>query len=270
MQQLARGLARRGHRVRVVHNPAAYRLLGGVEDPSEPPGDEGVEVVPSPAGSAATAVSYLAGVPLGYRRALERLVGGFDVVHFHNPSLLGGPGAFDLGDGLRLYTTHEHWLLCPTHVLYRYGREVCSRRTCFTCTLSYHRPPQPWRSTGLLDRAVGHLDALLCPSRFTASLHRGRFPMARVEVLPLPGPEPVTSSSTLAAPVDANVPFFLYSGRLEAIKGVSRLVSAFSRVNSGTFVRNETSSRNMPMPPTDIVIVTAKTGSQPPLVGGLT
>ena len=39
----------------------------------------------------------------------------FDVLHFHNISLFG-PGVLALpaaGNPVRLYTPHEHWLICP-------------------------------------------------------------------------------------------------------------------------------------------------------------
>ncbi|MDQ3898199.1 MAG: glycosyltransferase family 4 protein [Actinomycetota bacterium] len=226
VRRLARCLARRGHRVRVVHNPTAYRMLGGrAADP--PTADPGVEVVPGPAGVLGTAATYLTGLPVAQRGELARLTSGFDVVHFHNPSLLGGPGGLSVGDALRLYTTHEHWLLCPTHVLFRFEREVCEQRTCFRCTLSYHRPPQLWRSTRLMERSVSGLDVLLCPSRFTAALHRAEFPEARIEVLPLPGPEPGEDPTDGDEPDPAR-PFFLYAGRLEAIKGVDSLIRAFA------------------------------------------
>jgi len=228
--QLAHGLAKRGHRVRVVHNPAAYDLLGGAGKEIDAGSTEGIEVVADVGGKVGAAVTYLTGRPLVGRNRLTELMSGFDVVHFHNPSLLGGPGALGMGSGIRLFTTHEHWLLCPTHVLYRYGREVCTRKTCFTCTLSYHRPPQLWRGGDLLDRSIDHVDALLCPSRFTAALHRERFPSARIEVVPLAAPEreePDTGAPTAA---EEDSTFFLYAGRLETIKGVDRLIDAFRGV----------------------------------------
>lgn len=225
VQRVAQGLARRGHRVRVVHNPVAYGMLA----PAAPGADAepaGVEVVASPTGRLTTAGTYLTGSPVGYRQKLAAQLAGFDVVSFNNPSLLGGPGSLDLGDGVRLYTTHEHWLLCPTHVLFRYGREVCQRRTCFSCTLSYHRPPQAWRSTRLLERSVAHLDALLCPSRFTAGLHRDSYPRARIEVLPLFAPD-VDGPAVAPTREPGDLPYFLYAGRLEPVKGVDSLVRAF-------------------------------------------
>lgn len=240
VHRLATGLADRGHRVRVVHNPVAHRMLGGTA--GAPAGIEHpcVEVVSAPVGpvaTTATMTTYLTGAPFGYRRHLERLAAGFDVVHFTNPSLLGGPGALDLGGtgAVRLYTAAEHWLVCPTHTLFRYGREVCTTRTCWRCSLSYRRPPQPWRSTGLLGRRLAHLDALIVPSRFSAELHRQAFPGARIEVLPLLGPTPEALEAA-ASSTPAVAPYFLFAGRLEAIKGPVPLVRAFARVSGAELV----------------------------------
>jgi glycosyltransferase involved in cell wall biosynthesis len=155
---------------------------------------------------------------------------GADVVHFHNPSLLGGPGALGLPDALRVYTTHEHWLLCPTHVLFRYGREVCTERTCWRCTIAHRRPPQLWRSTGMLPRALAQLDLVLSPSRFTAGLHREAFPELPIEVLPLPAPDPA-SLRALPPPTTRARPYVLFAGRLEPVKGALRLARAFAAID---------------------------------------
>lgn len=236
-ERQAVGLAQRGHRVRVIHSPAAHRLLGGsVRSPEHEGGDPGVDVVTLPAGPAAapaTMATYLLGRPLGYESALEELTRGFDVIHFHNPSLLGGPGAFGIGGpaAIRLYTTNEHWLVCPTHTLFRYGREVCTVRTCWRCTLSYRRPPQPWRSTSLMKRQVAVLDALLAPSRFTAELHRQALPGTRVDVLSPPPPSlPDLEAAGNGTGDVGDRPFFLFAGRLEPIKGADWLVRVFAEV----------------------------------------
>ena len=43
----------------------------------------------------------------------------FDVVNFHNISLIGGPGVLQMSRGpATLYTLHEHWLICPTHIFW--------------------------------------------------------------------------------------------------------------------------------------------------------
>jgi glycosyltransferase involved in cell wall biosynthesis len=112
---------------------------------------------------------------------------------------------------------------------------VCEKPDCWRCTLSYRRPPQPWRSTGLVERSLDHVDALLAPSRTTASLHDRFRDRVRIERLPHfiadPGDEP--------APADApgsGRPYFLYVGRLERIKGVATLLGAFRRRRSEDLV----------------------------------
>ena len=110
----------------------------------------------------------------------------FDVTHFHNVSLVGGPGVLAYGGGVKLYTTHEHWLVCPMHTLWRLDREPCERPTCLRCTLAYRRPPQLWRYTGLLKRGIEHIDMFLAPSQFTLEAHRARGfrgPMMRLPLL---------------------------------------------------------------------------------------
>jgi len=43
----------------------------------------------------------------------------FDVVNFHNISLIGGPGILEMSRApVTLYTLHEHWLPCPTHIFW--------------------------------------------------------------------------------------------------------------------------------------------------------
>src|SRR4051794_25170444 len=93
LQRLARALADRGHDVTVVHSLDAYRTLSGNRE-YEPPDDPGVTVVPVSTGSgvAAPLASHVTGRPLIGRRALAKaLRGRYDVIHFHNPSLIGGP-----------------------------------------------------------------------------------------------------------------------------------------------------------------------------------
>ena len=161
-----RALADRGHEVTVR---ALTRGLPGAERrrrrsaPSENPG---VSVVPVDAGAGALSplATYLTGRPLLTRGQLERVLGrGFDVLHFHNPSLLGGPALLGMGEGLKLYTLHEQWLVCPTHVLFKYRAPgVREAATAGAARVTYRRPPQPWRSTGLLERS---LDARRRPDR---------------------------------------------------------------------------------------------------------
>jgi glycosyltransferase involved in cell wall biosynthesis len=229
--RLANGLAERGHRVRVVHSRTAYRMLARGEGPMDGFSHHpGIEIRECPSTRAAVTATYLTGKPLGYRGELERLLNdGFDVVQLSNPTLVGGPGGFELGSALKLYTAHEHWLMCPTHLLFRYKREVCTKRTCWRCTAVHGRPPQLWRSTRLLQDAMQHVDLLFCLSRFAAELHQHEFPHARIEVLPALGPD-AAQLAEVPPPPERERPYFMFAGRLEPIKGVGRLIDAFANV----------------------------------------
>ena len=136
------------------------------------------------------------------------------------------------GGGVKLYTTHEHWLVCPMHVLFRYNREPCVEPHCLRCTLAFRRPPQLWRYTGLLERSVPHVDLFLSPSRFTLEAHRARGftrPMRHLPLLP-------TRRATIGRrqePVGAARPYFLFVGRLEQLKGVQVLVEVVPRLSRG-------------------------------------
>ena len=227
VRRLACALADRGHEVTVVHSLEGYRAMAG-SAPAEPPAPHpGVRVVSVDAGFGALSplATQVTGRPLLARRAISRsLEEQYDVLHFHNPSLLGGPGVLSMGRGLKLYTLHEQWLVCPTHVLWKYKREVCVDPKCVRCQLRYGRPPQLWRLTRLMPRAVRGLDALIAPSRTTASLHARFASDVHIEHIPhfVPSPQ-------VGEPLQRERPYFLYVGRLESIKGVARAISAFRR-----------------------------------------
>jgi glycosyltransferase involved in cell wall biosynthesis len=227
--RLANALARDGRQVTVVHSEDAYRALGGGE-PAEPvPHEPGVTVVPlrTRFPFAAATATYLAGRPLLYAPRLEQVVGRgrFDVVHFHNVSLAGGPGVLAYGSGVKLYTTSEHWLVCPMHVLFRDNREPCLEPHCLRCSLAFRRPPQLWRYTGLLERELDHVDLFLAPSRFTMRAHRERGFTRPMRHLPHFLPDREVAGD--AGPPERTRPYVLYVGRLERIKGVEALVETF-------------------------------------------
>lgn len=228
VQRLARALVRRGHDVTVLHSLEGYRAMGG-SDHAPPDEDDGVRVVAIDAGrgKASPLATYLTGRPLLVSRQLERALDEpFDVVHFHNPSLLGGPAALRLGAGLKLYTAHEQWLVCPTHFLWQDKRRVCVDRHCWRCTLRHGRPPQLWRSTSLIEQSLRHLDLIIAPSAASAGLHERFASIVPIACLGHFVPDPGKPSP---AEYDAAAPYVLFAGRLDAIKGAQTLAAAFRR-----------------------------------------
>lgn len=239
-ERLVQALARRGHEVTVVYSADAYRALGGNGDAaaaSEP----GVTLHPLERRlpKAASLAAYLTGRPAFYGRELAAVLsrGAFDVIHFHNVSLVGGPEVLRYGDAVKVYTTHEHWLVCPMHVLFRDNREPCDEPHCLRCTLRFHRPPQLWRSTRVLERSVPEVDLFLAPSRFTIEAHRARGFTRPMRCLPPFVPEPGMTGESYD---NDGRPYFLFAGRLERVKGVHVLLEAFRRFrDADLFVAGE-------------------------------
>ena len=231
--RLANGLARLGHDVTVLHSPAAYEMLAG-RTPTEGYEDHErvtVRPIPTPFGKLGLLAVQQTGRPCfqgpALRQTLERE--SFDVIHYNNVSLLGGPHAFRMGSGLKLCTLIEHWLVCSMHVLWKYDREVCTKPACLRCTLHGRRPPQVWRYTGLMKRATRHIDAFIGPSLFTMRMHRERGIKGLMVQLPLFHPEPPVPSDT--KPANEGRPFFLFVGRLEKIKGVQAIIPTFRKMS---------------------------------------
>lgn len=228
VQRLARELCARGHRVDVVHSVDAFHALGGRLDSPPPAPEPGLRLhsLSTGFGLLAPLASQQTGGPALLARPLRRLLDQpFDVIHFHNVSLIGGPQILTYGNAVKLYTPHEYWLVCPTHVLFRNRREPCTQPTCLSCTLAHHRPPQLWRHTGKLAAAARHIDAFLALSQFSIDTHRRRGFDGPFHLLPpfiseAPPPEPAPTADSLP-------PYFLYVGRLESLKGVHTLFPHF-------------------------------------------
>jgi len=229
IQRLAAAFAKRGHHVTVIHEADAYLTLAGAEPPPAEP-LENVETIAlrSGFGMASNLLTHQLGRPVVQRRRLREILtpGAFDIVWFHNVSLIGGPGLLAYGDGLKVYEAHEHWLVCPAHVLWRHNRELCDARECLRCVINYRRPPQLWRYTGGLERQLHHVDMFIAKSRFSRDKHR-EFGFPRdMEVIPYFLPD--LPMEPAAAPPPHDRPYFLFVGRLENIKGLDDVIPAFA------------------------------------------
>jgi glycosyltransferase involved in cell wall biosynthesis len=236
LYRLCHALADAGHHVDVIHCVDAYHLLHPAQPEvrfTEHPNVTRHELR-SGYGWLSPFLTQQTGRPYLKMRHIRPVFDSkpYDVVHFHNTSLLG-PKVLTLeparGRAVKMYTTHEHWLVCPMHVLWKFNRRPCEKPECLKCTLHGKRPPQLWRYTGLLERSSRHVDQFVSPSRFTARMHAERgFPQP-VEHLPYfidradqdwmnPGPRPQER------------PYFLFVGRLEIIKGLQTLIELWQNV----------------------------------------
>jgi len=238
--RLSNALAQRGHRVSVVHSVDAHTTLRGVKSEAAFENHPNVTVhgLQSRLGAASPLVTYLSGKPGLKRGALESIFEGehFDVIHYHNISLVGGPGILSYGDGLKLYTMHEHWLVCPMHVLWKNDREPCVEPQCLRCTMAFRRPPQLWRYTGLLERELRNVHLFLAPSRFAIEAHHERGFRHPIKHLPLFVPESAAAAPGRGDPPAERRPYFLFVGRLERIKGLQTLIELFRGYDAADLV----------------------------------
>jgi glycosyltransferase involved in cell wall biosynthesis len=227
VRALSRALVAQGHDVEVMHCLDAYRLKSIDPMPDEDR-DKGIVVhrLESPFGFLSPLITQLTGHPGIKSRAIRNVLDrSFDVVHFHNISLVGGPALITQSRApVNLYTLHDHWLLCPTHVFWKNNSKPCDRPTCFTCSLASGIPPQLWRYTRLAERSIAHVDAMLAPSEYTARRHRDSGLKRPIHVLP--------SFSAIEQQSDHKPrhdrPRFLFVGRLTASKGIVQLLEEFA------------------------------------------
>lgn len=229
VQRMARALVARGHQVTVVHDEDSYLILGGKVQAEGAP--DGVRRVGLRAknGFLSNLLTQQTGRPTVHSGRIRALIDEMqpDIIWYNNTSLVGGPGLLAYGDALKVYEAHEHWLVCPTHVLWRYGQEVCDRRDCLKCVLTYRRPPQLWRYTGLMERMIGKADLVIAKSEFSRRKHADFGLKREMEVLPYFLPD--MDIGEVAPYAGHPRPYFLFVGRLEKIKGLQDVFPAMDK-----------------------------------------
>ena len=249
LHRLCHELVAQGHEVDVIHCADSYHMFVPTVDPDAFPTSKSVAVhkLESGLGMISPLLSHQTGRPWLKTRKIGDILNSkrFDVIHYHNISLLG-PGVLEIQPPypvVKLYTAHEHWLVCPVNVLWKNGSAACESPTCFSCTLRSARPPQLWRYTPSLERAAAHVDLFLTPSRFSQEEHRRRGFQPRMEILPYfaspfgRGSNGKSGGVSVQDPRDAEDstrgqsphprPYFLFVGRLEKIKGVQEVLPHF-------------------------------------------
>ncbi len=224
VRAMCEALVRRGHQVDVVHCKDAFRLKGGRVQ-TTPVSTNGVRVhcLHSRLGLLSPLITQQTGRPGLKHSKLRRLLeDDYDVVNFHNVSLIGGPALLKLSQApVTLYTTHEHWLVCPTHVLWKNRSRPCDRPECIRCSLVTGTLPQLWRYTNLMDSGLDSVGAILAPGQFTAAKHRESGISRPIRVINpfVPRSDQPAARRELSPPST-----FVFVGRLVRSKGIEQFL----------------------------------------------
>jgi len=232
--RLVNELAKRGHKVDVVHNVDAYKVLEKTGPKGNYPNHENITVhfLENRYGYLLSLYTQQTTHSIFKKRKIDQLISenNYDVIHYHNMSLIG-LDVLALGSAIKLYHMHEHWLVCPMHVLWKYNREACTKRNCISCQIAGKRPVQLWRYLGIMDDKLAHIDAFLSPSIFTKNKHHELGFNKPIIHLPyfLPSSENHNSEKTPLNKNGKKRPFFLFVGRLEKIKGLQNVIPIFAK-----------------------------------------
>lgn len=225
-------LAKRGHEVHVIHwMDSYYWQRKGEPDAIQYPLPGNVVVHPlwSSMGKFAPPLSYISGIPFSLRRDINTITKDVkpDVIHHHNVAGFG-PWIFGLQAPVRVYTAHDHWLICQMNGCLDFAGRICnSPRNCFFCSARSGRPPQLWRYSPILKKKLKNIDVIISPSEYLKQRLAASGIKNRIAVIPNFIPEPLEPGPPLYTE-----PYFLFVGMLEKHKGILELVNIFVELKS--------------------------------------
>lgn len=239
--RLSNELAQHGHYVDIIHCIDSYHILNPAAPTGNFPNHPNIKVhgLKSSMGFLSPLLTHQTGYPFLKGKKIKRVLdeNGFDIIHFHNISLMGGPGMLQDKKSIKLYTTHEYWLICPLSVLWKFKKEACTKPNCFFCTIHAGKPPQLWRYSNMLKKMLANIDAFISPSQFTIKKHHKmglKIPFIHIpNFLPSSPDKEISGEHKDIAPTSSR-PYFLYVGRLEKIKGLQTLIRVFQHFNKSS------------------------------------
>ena len=177
LQRLCRALVRAGHDVTVVHDADAY-TSSGYPQPTAVPSDDGVEVVTlrSSLGMLSVLLTHQLGRPV---------VHGGEIAHVARNGATSTSCIFTTCRSSAARDCLRSPAIRPPCTR-RTNTGSSARPTCsgvigendargvsvFGARSGYRRPPQLWRSTGLLERSLHDVDTFIALSEFSRDKHR--------------------------------------------------------------------------------------------------
>lgn len=244
VERLSRALLMKGHEVHIGHSPGAFESVRGNTPYRRYQADDGLKVHKLNQGKLGVldAVwSHQTCLSGRLRRKFRDLFqeNHFDVIHFHNISLLGAADLLQLARSLSrakiIITVHDYWWICPQSLYWKYGRRVCDSRECIRCSLQRKVPPQLWRFKDWFNRVLSQADLLLFPSCSALDIHRFQgldHPGIRVlpGILPEDWVDQVPGVGRLGNYPHEQKPYLAAAGRLVREKGFQTLIPLMKKV----------------------------------------
>ena len=236
---LANELAKKGHEVHVLYSKDAYYLKRKHKpSTSNYVNHENVHLheLKTSMGKLSLLYTYVFGALPFKKEVIDLFNQKFDVIHYHNISMLG-PKVLQYGNAKKIYTAHDHWLICAFNDYFTRGR-ICRNNIkqigCSLCLLRNKRPVQLWRHTKMLQNSLKNIDLIISPSVYLKNFLIKN--SINIPVMVLPNfishpPEHIEENRIL----EKNS-YFFYAGMLEEIKGITNLLKAFKDSDKGLII----------------------------------
>lgn len=227
---LTKELAQLGHDVHIIYLIDAYRWQRkDTPDSTSYPINDNITPHPlrSPLGNFSPVLSYITGIPFTHQNRIKKLLAEIkpDVLHHHNIAGFG-PWIFNLSAPKKIYTAHDHWLICQMNGCLDFRGKLCYKpRNCAICSILSKRPPQIWRYSKVLQKNIKNIDIIISPSEYLKERLESYGIQNKIVILP-------NFVSTIIEPGSRlyKNPYFLYIGVLEKHKGIFNLLNIFLKL----------------------------------------